>query len=239
MNDIAKYEATAVVTEGDPERQLEYAQRASNVLMKRIKSKPKPIIIGGRQYLEFGDWQTLGSFFGGTVATEWVRPIVRDEAIAGYEARAVVWVRGQMISAAEASCLRDEKNWAKRDEFAIKSMAQTRAGSKALRNAFGWVAELGGFAGTPAEEMEDEEDEKIEPPTPARAELNMHQLAELYAAIAGAGADIQKFCDAFRIKQIKDLPPSRLQEAKNRLAKWQQKQTSASEAEGGGPTNAE
>ena len=34
------------------------------------------------------------------------------------------------------------------------SMAQTRAGSKAFRNKFAFVASLAGFAGTPAEEME-------------------------------------------------------------------------------------
>jgi len=147
---------SALILEGDPEAQLDYAQRASKALMKRVEAKPKKVIINNKQYLEFGDWQMLGSFFGGTVATEWVKPIEREGQIAGYEARALVWARGQMISAAEASCLRAEKNWATRDEFAIKSMAQTRAGSKALRNAFGWVAELGGFAGTPAEEMDDQ-----------------------------------------------------------------------------------
>jgi len=115
------------------------------------------VIINGKQYLEFGDWQTLSRFFGATVGTEWTRPIERNEAIVGYEARAIVWQHGQIISSAEASCLRDEKNWAKRDEFALKSMAQTRAGAKALRSAFGWVAELAGYSGTPAEEMEEDD----------------------------------------------------------------------------------
>jgi hypothetical protein len=33
-------------------------------------------------------------------------------------------------------------------------MAQTRASSKALRQAFAWVAVLAGYAATPAEEMD-------------------------------------------------------------------------------------
>jgi hypothetical protein len=49
---------------------------------------------------------------------------------------------------------RDEKRWKDADDYAIKSMAQTRAGAKALRNAFGWVAELAGYASTPLEEMD-------------------------------------------------------------------------------------
>ena len=72
----------------------------------------------------------------------------------GYEARAIVNHNGVVISSAEASCMKAERNWSNRDEFAIKSMAQTRAAAKALRNGFGWVAELAGYSSTPAEEMD-------------------------------------------------------------------------------------
>jgi hypothetical protein len=160
MNEKLPAATTGLILEGDPEAQLEYAKRASKALMRQIEDKPRKLIINEKRYLFFEDWQTLGSFFGGTVATEWVKPIERNGEIAGYEARAIVLARGQTISAAEASCLREEKNWAKKEEFALKSMAQTRAGGKALRNAFGWVAELGGYSTTPAEEM-GAEDEMI------------------------------------------------------------------------------
>jgi hypothetical protein len=148
---------TGLILEGDPEAQLDYAQKAAKALMKRVEAKPRKVIISGKQYLEFGDWQTVGRFFGSTVGIEWSRPIERQEEIIGYEARAVVYQHGQIISSAEHICLRGEKNWGNRDEYAVKSMAQTRAGAKALRNAFGWVAELAGYDSTPAEEMEDEE----------------------------------------------------------------------------------
>ncbi len=119
----------------------------------------KPKKIGNKDYLEFGAWQTLGRFFGSTVGVEWTKPVVDEKgAIRGYEARAEVLQHGVRISAAEASCLRAERNWASRDEFALKSMAQTSASAKALRNAFGWVAELAGYASTPAEEMVVEEE---------------------------------------------------------------------------------
>ena len=39
----------------------------------------------------------------------------------------------------------------------MRSMAQTRACAKALRNALAWVMVLAGVAGTPAEEMGEEE----------------------------------------------------------------------------------
>ncbi len=72
----------------------------------------------------------------------------------GYEAKALVLRNGEVIASAEGMCTRDEKRWNRADEYAIRSMAQTRTGAKALRNAFGWVAELAGMKSTPAEEMD-------------------------------------------------------------------------------------
>lgn len=149
-----------LVLEGDPEQQLEYAQKAATALMKVVGRKPKPVIINGKQYLEYGDWQTLARFFGSTAGIEWTKPITQGNQVYGYEARAVVYRQGIIISSAEASCLRSERNWANRDEFAIKSMAQTRAAAKALRNGFGWVAELAGYSATPAEEVDGIKEDK-------------------------------------------------------------------------------
>lgn len=140
----------SLVLEGDPEAQLAYAQKAANALMKVVKPKD----IGGKQYLMFGAWQTLGRFFGSTVGVEWTSALKDEKGfLLGYEARAIVYQNGQMISSAEASCMTTEKRWRTADEYAIKSMAQTRASAKALRNAYGWVAELAGYESTPAEEM--------------------------------------------------------------------------------------
>lgn len=138
-----------LVLEGDPEQQLEFAHKAASTLMKWVAQKPKKVMIRGEQYLEFGDWQILGRFYGATVGIEWTKPIDK-----GWEARAIVQRNGETISSAEAMCTRTEKNWKDRDEFMLKSMAQTRASAKALRQAFGWVAELAGMKSTPAEEMD-------------------------------------------------------------------------------------
>ncbi len=103
----------------------------------------------------FGAWQTLGRFFGSTVGIEWTQPLIDAKgSLLGYEARAIVYQNGQIISSAEANCMKTEKRWGTAEEYAIKSMAQTRASAKALRNAFGWVAELAGYESTPAEEMD-------------------------------------------------------------------------------------
>lgn len=183
-----------LVLEGDPEKQLEFAMKAANALMKAVGQKPKKVMIRGEQYLEYGDWQTLARFFGATASVAWSRPIMDTKgSLTGYEARAEVLHQGQVISSAEAMCMRVERNWRDRDEFMLRSMAQTRASAKALRNAYGWVAELAGMKSTPAEEMGDQYDQ-----TPIKAEtvpvvyMDDHEAApqvapERPAVIGGKG----------------------------------------------------
>ena len=74
----------------------------------------------------------------------------------GFLAKAAAVKDGIEISRAEAECLIYEKNWkwkAFNQRFMLRSMAQTRACSKALSNVLRWVVVLAGYEPTPAEEM--------------------------------------------------------------------------------------
>jgi hypothetical protein len=167
-----------VVLAGDPEKQMEYAVKSARVLVQVLKQKPKKVMINGEQYLEFEDWQTLGRFYGATVGIEWTRPIEGETRVHGYEAKAVVMIKGEVVSSAEAMCTRDERNWANRDEFALRSMAQTRASAKALRNVLAWVAVLGGFKPTPIEEMPSDMERTYVPNQPSRQEHAREVIAQ-------------------------------------------------------------
>lgn len=61
--------------------------------------------------------------------------------------------KGEQISQAEAFCSNLEESKMKNDEYAINSMAQTRATGKAFRIAFSWIMAMAGYEATPAEEM--------------------------------------------------------------------------------------
>lgn len=133
----------------DPDVALAGATKAAKALLTVVSQK-RQVVINGKHYLTFEDWQTIGRFYGVTVGVAETTKVDN-----GYEARAVVYNReGIVISAAEAICTREERNWKVRDEYAVKSMAQTRACAKALRNVLAWVAVLAGFEGTPAEELD-------------------------------------------------------------------------------------
>lgn len=60
---------------------------------------------------------------------------------------------GKVVGMGFALCSNKEAIKKGFDEYAIMSMAQTRAIGKAYRNKMGWVMKLAGYEGTPSEEM--------------------------------------------------------------------------------------
>lgn len=154
---LAEPEAPDLMIRRAPEIVLAEAQRAAVALQQVIAKKTRKVMFQGKQYLEACDWALIGKFYGVTAKVISSSFVEYGEA-RGFEARAVV-VRiqdGQEISAADSMCLDDEATWKKKPLFQLRSMAQTRACAKALRNVLMDVPELAGFATTPAEEMEPE-----------------------------------------------------------------------------------
>jgi len=141
----------------DPVQVLDDARRAAQALKSVIDSKPKPVRFNNETYLEFEDWQTVGRFYGITAKVVHTAPVEFD-GVRGFEARAVAIhaATGVEVSAADSMCLSDERTWNTRPLVQLRSMAQTRACSKALRNVLAWVVVLAGYRPTPAEEMGDD-----------------------------------------------------------------------------------
>jgi len=141
----------------NPATVVSEAKLAAKALKDVIDNKPKKVIINGRRYLEFDDWQLLGAFYGVTAKVLDTKEILDDKSkVIGFLAKAVAVKDGVEIAAAEAECLSYENNWkykAFNQRFMLRSMAQTRACSKALRNCLAWIVVLAGYASTPAEEM--------------------------------------------------------------------------------------
>lgn len=105
--------------------------------------------ISGKEYPKCEAWTLLGTMLGVFPVLCWSKPVE-----GGWEARVEAKTRdGAVVGAAEAQCLRAERNWKDRDDFALRSMAQTRATAKCLRMPLGFVMTLAGYEPTPAEEM--------------------------------------------------------------------------------------
>jgi hypothetical protein len=149
----------SLVTIRDPNKVLKEAIKAAEALKKVIDAKPHKIILNGETYLENEDWLTVARFYGVTSrirSTKYVTFGEGEFAVRGFEAIAEAFLveRGEVISMAESMCLNDEKTWGSKPLFQLRSMAQTRASSRVLRQVLGWVVVLAGYKATPAEEMQ-------------------------------------------------------------------------------------
>lgn len=167
-------QSLAIFGSDDPAIALERAVRLANVLKDLIVKQgyAKKIGRGDREFVEVGGWQALGAFLDTFAETEWSRAIDR-----GYESRVVLKRRGQVVGAAESICTRDERSWSNRDDFALKSMSQTRAIGKAFRQSFGWIMTIAGYEATPAEEMVNDTAPKPKP-APAAQETPAGPIPE-------------------------------------------------------------
>lgn len=146
-------ESSALFGTSDPIAVIERATAVSKAIMEVVGKQRLSVQIGPKKHLLIEAWTLMGSMVGISPVVIWTRPIKEDGVTVAWEARVEVIRNGQVVGAAEAMCARAEKQWKDRDEFALRSMAQTRATSKALATCLRFVAVLAGFAGTPAEEM--------------------------------------------------------------------------------------
>lgn len=139
----------------DPERFVEHATKVASSLAAVLNKQKLYAVIQNRKFITVEGWTFLGSMVGVFPVTRWTRPITVGE-LSGWEARVEAVTRsGDIVGAAEAICLKGESaTWTlKSPENAVRSMAQTRATSKALRQPLDFLVKLAGYATTPAEEM--------------------------------------------------------------------------------------
>lgn len=127
----------------------------SNELSKLIKEKGLSSNIQGKQFVNVEGWQFAGASLG-------LMPIITstqdlsNETTVKYMATCEVRNinTGLVVATGIALCSNAEKTKRYFDEYAILSMAQTRAIGKAYRNLLAWLMKAAGFEATPAEEMD-------------------------------------------------------------------------------------
>ncbi|WP_026463809.1 hypothetical protein [Adhaeribacter aquaticus] len=124
-------------------------------LAKFIKENKLYQNIQGKEYVNVEGWQYAGSRLG-------ILPVVAEvvnmssETELKYQAKVnLLNLRTeQIVGAGFAICSNKEQGKKFYQEFAIASMAQTRAIGKAYRNILAWIIRAAGYEPTPAEEMD-------------------------------------------------------------------------------------
>jgi len=146
-----------VIQADSPASLVKGAAEAAGALAAVIDERKLYKMIGPKKYVFVEGWTTLAAMMG-CLPRE-----VSCEGREGVYTAVVELVRmsdGAVLTRASSEC-GDEPPWNKRELYARRSMAITRATSKACRIAFSWIMTLAGYEATPSDEMPDPEEPRI------------------------------------------------------------------------------
>ena len=127
--------------------------KMANVLKTHIVKNNLFTNIKGKNYAHVEGWQFAGFLTGLNAIVESVQNLSSGQELK-WQANVKVYAGDKHISTGFAICSNKESIKKGFDEYAILSMAQTRAIGKAYRNKLGWVMKLAGYEATPKEEMQ-------------------------------------------------------------------------------------
>lgn len=131
------------------------AMKVAAELQRFVTEKKLTANIKGKNYPLVEAWQFAGSQLGLYPLLTETKDISNGNELkyqATVEIRRVVG--DQLLSRGVAICSNKEASKKLFDEYAILSMAQTRAEGKAYRMLLSWLMKAAGFEATPAEEMD-------------------------------------------------------------------------------------
>ena len=212
------------------------AIHVAGVLQKFVNEQNLTVRIQDRTYALVEAWQFAGAQLGlypimvdiknessyEDVIFKWVdrKNNPKEKTTKKFKYRASVEIRkysdDKVVSRGEMVCTNEEYGKHEFPEYAVQSMAQTRAEGKAWRMLLGWVMKAAGFETMPAEEMDEQRKEFLENcPTPAEkkeliklaysAKLDDDKRIEALATISG--------CTTYELFQriefrLRELQPS-------------------------------
>ncbi len=124
-------------------------------LARFIKDNKLSTQVQGKEFVNVEGWQYAGSRLGIVPIVEHVINLSNEQELK-YQAKVTLFDlrHGTTVGAGFAICSNKESGKKFYQEFAIASMAQTRAIGKAYRNILAWIIRAAGYEPTPAEEME-------------------------------------------------------------------------------------
>ena len=189
--------------------------KLSTELSQLIKEKGLSSNIQGKQFVNVEGWQFAGASLGLmpiiTETTDLTRRgtepgQVEIKYMAKCEVRNIT--SGQLVATGVALCSNFERSKKGFDEYAILSMAQTRAIGKAYRNLLAWLMKAAGFEATPAEEMDFADakaDARAKDETPTKKPKVVEVVAEEIPVEVNRDAIIKDIQAVARMKDLTDV----------------------------------
>lgn len=138
---------------------LASTKKLANELTQFIKDNRLSSNIAGKDYVQVEGWEFAGSQLNLTAIVEDIEDLSKDKEIKYKASVKIVHVltdkivsRGFAIASSNEKGRNGSTKW--KDEYAVASMAQTRAIGKGYRNILSWLIKLAGYEPTPAEEVD-------------------------------------------------------------------------------------
>jgi hypothetical protein len=179
----------------------------SNELKRFVKDAHLVSNIKGKDYCNVEAWQMAGASLGLFPIITSVQDLSSENEVkymATCEVRS--YQDNKLVSVGIAICSNKEGSKKFFDEYAILSMAQTRAVGKAFRNQLAWLMKAAGFEATPAEEMDFVVSEvKVKVPSEPLNMSNKEILAEIIEDEPNREAIMMEVAKCTKVKQLTDI----------------------------------
>ena len=165
-----------------PEHMIARASGLATALSKMVEAQKLYTVIQGKKFPNVEAWQTIGRL-DNVVAREADRPERNDDGSWEATVELVRLSDGMVIGNGSAICGAPKDGlWTNRPDHEKRSMAVTRATSRAFRQQYAWIMALAGYQPTPADEMPTEE----RPAAPMREPLEKRAEGMIGEVKAGA-----------------------------------------------------
>lgn len=136
----------------------------AGVLKKHIVEHKLYTPIRDKNYVHVEGWTFAGGLMGLFPKIKDVEDLSKTGEIKWKATAEIINMKtGEVVGVGIALCSNKESKKKTFDEYAVLSMAQTRAIGKAYRNLIGWVMKLTGYESTPSEEMHKVGERQVEP----------------------------------------------------------------------------
>lgn len=136
---------------------MQRAKKLAKELSNFARENSLQVEIAGRQYMQVEGWQFIGTQMGLTDIVKFCDRETENVQPGEIKYKAVVEIinqNGTVISKGFAFASNKEKKKTSFEEYAVASMAQTRAIGKAYRNFLAWIVKMAGYEPTPVEEID-------------------------------------------------------------------------------------
>lgn len=185
ITDVAVREPVQVMVSADPVQNFRQMRELVSAVADACTGPKFHANIQGKDFPTVQWWTTVGASLGMFPYEVRSEKITDEKGNVAYESFVEIRRNGLAVTSASAICSRSETRWRTADEYAVKSMATTRATAKAYRLGLSFLAVLAGLEPTPAEEMPRDADAgrynapARTPAMPEKADA-MNALYELY-----------------------------------------------------------